>query len=80
MFSLDAAQTNTLSPRSAWRGGDLERPLSLRSFLNNRLTNVLERCRLVLSSATFCSFCCFFFFFCLSSKDGNKYYDYINYI
>ena len=70
------------SPLSGWWDGDLERLFSLRSFLNNRLTKVLDRCRLVLPSAERFSFCCLFFF-CLSSKGGKKktkYYElcYIN--
>ena len=59
------------SPLSAWWDGDLERLFSLRSFLKNRLTKVLDRCRLVLPSPELFSFCCFFFF-CLSSKGGKK--------
>lgn len=56
------------SPLSA--DDDLEPLFSLRSFLKNRLTKVLERCRLVLPSDECFFFCCFFFF-CLSS-DGKK--------
>lgn len=59
------------SPLSWWWDGDLERLFSLRSFLNNRLTKVLDRCRLVLPSAERFSFCCLFFF-CLSSEGGKK--------
>lgn len=51
------------SPLSAWRDGEL------RSFLNRRLTKVLERCRLVLPTDNF-SFCCLLL--CLSSKDAMK--------
>lgn len=59
------------SPLSWWWDGDLKRLFSLRSFLNNRLTKVLDRCRLVLPSAERFSFCCLFFF-CLSSEGGKK--------
>lgn len=45
-----------------WWAGDLERLFSLWSFLNRRLTKVLERCRFVWPAEPF-SFCCPFFFF-----------------
>lgn len=48
--------------------GDLERPLEaslLRPPLNNKLTKVLERCRVLFSSGSFPF--CFFSFFCLIS-------------
>lgn len=60
-----------LSPLFARWDGDLERLLSLRSFLNKRLTKVLERFRLVLPFSELFSLCCLFFF-CLSSKGGGK--------
>lgn len=53
--------------------GDLERPLEvslLRPPLNNKLTKVLERCRVLFSSGSFPF--CFFSFFCLISVIGQR--------
>lgn len=63
------------SPLSApWEGDLVILVLSLRSFLNNRLTKVLERCRLVLPSAALFSFCCLLFLFLSSVKENRSLY------